>query len=149
MDYYDFKIIITDGEYARVALVLDRSPSDKLKENQSSFTNEFEFKYSDKLKRFDGDVAPFRDTDSLVEKYFNITLMYPLKLASYRKVFKLDALEKAMVEIAEEIQKDRKFFFVSSLLSFGLAGRKESRDQIISTILSLKNKGVLVPLDSI
>ncbi|MFX1446735.1 MAG: hypothetical protein ACFFCG_01200 [Promethearchaeota archaeon] len=147
MDYYDFKIIITDGDYARVALVLDKSPSDQLKENQSSFTNEFELKFGARLENFDGDITPFRETDPLIEKYFNITLMYPLKLAPYRGVFKLNSLEKALTEIAEQIQKEKKFFFVSSLLSFGIAGRKESRDQIISTILSLKNKGILLPVE--
>ncbi|MBY9008309.1 MAG: hypothetical protein KGD74_00425 [Candidatus Lokiarchaeota archaeon] len=146
MDYYDFKIIITDGDYARVALVLDKSPSDQLKENQSSFTNDFEFKFRAYLENFDGDLTPFRETDPLIEKYFNITLMYPLKLAPYRDVFKLSSLEKALIEVAEQIQKERKFFFVSSLLSFGIAGRKESRDQIISTILTLKNKGILIPI---
>jgi hypothetical protein len=147
MDYYDFKIIITDGDYARVALVLDKSPSDQLKENQSSFTKEFEFKFGARLENFDGDITPYKESDPLIEKYFNITLMYPLKLAPYRDVFKLNSLEKALIEIAEQIQKERKFFFVSSLLSFGIAGRKESRDQIISTILSLKNKGILIPIE--
>jgi len=147
MDYYDFKIIITDGDYARVALVLDKSPSDQLKENQSSFTNEFEYKFRAYLENFDGDITPYRETEPLIEKYFNLTLMYPLKLAPYRDVFKLNALEKALIEVAEQIQKERKFFFVASLLSFGIAGRKESRDQIISTILSLKNKGILIPVE--
>lgn len=147
MDYYDFKIIITDGDYARVALVLDKSPSTQLKENQSSFTNEFEFKFRAYLENFEGDITPFRETDPLIEKYFNITLMYPLKLAPYRDVFKLNSLEKALIEVAEQIQKERKFFFVASLLSFGIAGRKESRDQIISTILSLKNKGIIIPVE--
>ena len=147
MDYYDFKTIITDGDSARVALVLDKSPSDQLKENQSSFTNEFEFKFRAYLENFVGDITPFREADPLIEKYFNITLMYPLKLAFYRDSFKLNVLEKALIEVAEQIQKERKFFFVSSLLSFGIAGRKESRDQIISTILSLKNKGILIPIE--
>jgi hypothetical protein len=147
MDYYDFKIIITDGAFARVALVLDKSPSDQLKENQTAFTNEFEYKFKAKLERFDGDLAPFKETDPLIEKYFNITLMYPLKLAPYRDVFKLNSLEKSLIGIAEQIQKERKFFFVSSLLSFSIAGRKESRDEIISTILSLKNRGILIPVE--
>ncbi len=147
MDYYDFKIIIVDGDFARVALILDKSPSDQLKHNQTAFTNAFEVKFRPYLESFTGDITPFRETDSLIEKYFNITLMYPLKLATYRDVFKLNTLEKVMVEVAEQIQKERKFFFVSSLLSFGIAGRKESRDQIISSILSLKNKGIIVPVE--
>ncbi|MHA2290072.1 MAG: hypothetical protein ACXABG_14905, partial [Promethearchaeota archaeon] len=147
MDYHDFKIIITDGIYARVALVLERTPSHKLRENQSAFTNEFEFQFFDKLERFDGDITAFKETGPLVEKFFNITLMYPLKLAPYRKIFKLNPLEKSVVAIAEQIQKEKNVFFVASLLSFSLAGRRESRNQIISTILSLKNKGVLVPVE--
>jgi len=147
MDYYDFKIIIVDGDFSRVALILDKSPSDQLKYNQTAFTNAFEVKFRPNLESFTGDILPFRETDPLIEKYFNITLMYPLKLASYRDVFKLNTLEKALLEVAEQIQKERKFFFISSLLSFGIAGRKESRDQIISSILSLKNKGILVPVE--
>jgi hypothetical protein len=147
MDYYDFKIIIVDGDFARVALILDKSPSDQLKYNQTAFANAFEVKFRPYLENFTGDITPFRETDSLIEKYFNIALMYPLKLASYRDVFKLNTLEKVLLEVAEQIQKERKFFFVSSLLSFGIAGRKESRDQIISSILSLKNKGILVPVE--
>ncbi|MFX1527307.1 MAG: hypothetical protein ACFFB4_07015 [Promethearchaeota archaeon] len=147
MDYYDFRIVITDGDHIRVALILERSPSDQLKENQTAFTTAFETKYQSYLERFDGDLSPFQDADSLIEKYFNISLMYPLQVASFKDVFKLKALEKTLIEVAEQIQKEKKFFFVSSLLSFGLAGRKESRDQIISAILSLKNKGILKPAD--
>ncbi|MFX0032368.1 MAG: hypothetical protein ACFE8V_09085 [Promethearchaeota archaeon] len=147
MDYYDFKIIMTDGDFIRVALILERSPSDQLKENQTAFTTTFETKYKAYLERFTGDLTPFKDADSLIEKYFNISLMYPLQLASFRDVFKLKTLEKTLVDVAEQIQKEKKFFFVSSLLSFGLAGRKESRDQIISAILSLKNKGIIKPVD--
>ncbi|MFX1496641.1 MAG: hypothetical protein ACFFBH_03855 [Promethearchaeota archaeon] len=146
MDYYDFKIVITDGDYIRVALILEGPPSDRLKENQIEFTNAFETKYKSLLERFDGDLSPFKDTDSLIEKFFNISLMYPLQITSLQERFKLNTLEKALVEIAEQILKEKKFFFISSLLSFGLAGRKESRDQIISAILALINKGILEPV---
>ncbi|MBY8989655.1 MAG: hypothetical protein KGD58_02790 [Candidatus Lokiarchaeota archaeon] len=50
-------------------------------------------------------------------------------------------------KLAEQIQKERKFFFISSLLNFGLAGRKASRDEIISTIISLKRKGLIIPAE--
>lgn len=147
MDYYDFKIVITDGDYIRVALILEGSPSDQLKENQIAFTNALETKYKSHLEKFDGDLSPFKDADSLIESFFNISLMYPLQLTSFQEAFKLNTLEKALIEIAEQIQKEKNFFFISNLLSFGLAGRKESRDQIISAILSLKNKGILKPIN--
>ncbi len=145
MDYYDFKIVITDGDFIRVALILDGVPSEKLKENQWLFTEHFEKRYRENLKDFTGDITPFRGADDLIEKYFNITLVYPLQLGKHYEVIKLKGLEKALIRVAEQIQKEKKFFFVSSLLNFAMAGRKESRNEIIYTILELKSKGLLIP----
>ena len=146
MDYYDFKIIINDGDVIRVALILDGIPSDKLEENHEAFTNQFEQRFRKQLDPFTGDVKPFVATDNLIESNFNISLMYPLQLGKHWEFTKLTKLEKALVEVAEEMQKERKFFFFSTLLSYGLAGRKATRDQIISTILELKRRGIIVPV---
>ncbi|MHA1658602.1 MAG: hypothetical protein ACTSUT_05695, partial [Promethearchaeota archaeon] len=139
--------VITDGSLVRVALILEGAPSENLKKNQWAFTNAFETKFKAILQKFTGNIEPFRETDKMVEKYFNITLTYPLQLGKHWGVIDLSPLEKALMEVAEQVQKEKKFFFVSSLLSFGLAGRKESRDQIISTILSLKRKGLIIPIE--
>ncbi|MFX0080927.1 MAG: hypothetical protein ACFE94_04165 [Candidatus Hodarchaeota archaeon] len=147
MDYYDFKIVITDGDYVRVALILDGIPSEKLKESQIAFTESFERRFEPNLKNFMGDITPFRAADDLIERFFNVTFVYPLQLGKHYGVVKLKGLEKDLVELAEEIQKERKFFFVSSLLNFGLAGRKASRDEIISIIISLKRKGLIMPAE--
>ncbi|MFX1366563.1 MAG: hypothetical protein ACFE9Y_16710, partial [Promethearchaeota archaeon] len=147
MDYYDFKIVITDGEFVRVALILDGIPSEKLKENQWLFTDEFEKRYIPILMDFDGDITPFREADDLIQKHFNITLVYPLQLGKQYELIKVKGLEKALIEVAEQIQKERKFFFTSSLLNYALAGRKASRDEIISVIIDLKRKGLIIPAD--
>jgi len=147
MDYYDFKIIIHDGSYIRVALILEGIPSDKLEISQRMFTERFESRFSPLIKDFSGDIRPFSETDALIEEYFNTSLMYPFQLGSHWDVSKLEKLERALLEVAEQMQKERNFFFVSSLLSYGLAGRKESRDQIISTIIDLKNRGLIVPME--
>ncbi len=145
MDYIDFKIVITDGSYVRVALVLEGKPSVKLKENQWLFTDHFEKRFAGVLKGFTGDITPFRQSDDLIEKHFNISLLYPLKLGRHYGVIKLKGLEKDLVEMAAEIQKERKTIFISSLLNLSLAARKASRDEIISTIISLREKGLIVP----
>ena len=146
MDYYDLKIVIMDRDFIRVALILEGIPSEKLKENQWLFTEQFEKRHEEILKNFTGDVKPFRATDDLIEKYFNITFVYPLKLGVHFGVIKLKGLEKDLIEVAEQILKERKFFFISSLLNFALAGRKASRDEIISTIIALKRKGIIEPM---
>ena len=145
MNYGDFKIVIADGEYIRVALILEGAASEKLKENQWLFTEHFEKRFRPILRDFTGDITSFREADDLIEKYFNITLVYPLQLGKHYGVIKLKGLEKTLIEVAEQIQKERKFFFISSLLNFALAGRKASRDEIISTIIELKRKGVILP----
>ncbi|MFW9875161.1 MAG: hypothetical protein ACFFG0_18810, partial [Candidatus Thorarchaeota archaeon] len=145
MDYGDFKIVIADGEFVRVALILDAKPSEKLKESQWFFTEHFEKRFNSILANFTGDITPFREADDLIEKYFNITLVYPLQLGKHYDVIKLKGLEKALIEVAEEIQKERNFFFISSLINFILAGTKKSRDEIITTIIELKRKGIIIP----
>ena len=46
--------------------------------------------------------------------------------------------------MASQIQKEKEYFFFSDLLSFGLAGRDEPRDKIISTIIELKKEHYLI-----
>ncbi|MHA1726784.1 MAG: hypothetical protein ACTSXH_18415 [Promethearchaeota archaeon] len=146
MDYYDFKIVITDGKYVRVALILDGTPSEELKKNQRRFTSTFELKFKSHLEKMSPDVRPFKETDEIIENIFNISLVFPLNLSKYWELLELKPLEKDLIEIAQQIEKEKKFFFISNLLSYALAGRKESKNHIISTILSLKEKGVLVPI---
>ncbi len=147
MDYYDFKIIINDGSYVRVALILDGPPSEQLEINQKGFTQRFEARFSPLIRDFSGDIRPFSETDAFVEEYFNISLLYPLQLATHWEVSKLEKLERALLEVAQEMQKERKFFFIASLISYGIAGRKESKDQIISAIIDLKKRGLIVPIE--
>ncbi len=146
MDYHDFKIDMVDGKYIRTALILEGIPSKQLKKNQEMFTNSFETKFSSLLVDFTGDVKPLKETDDLIEEFFNISLMYPFQLSSNWKAAKLKKLENALLEVAEQMQKERKYFFISSLLNYGLAGRKESKNQIISTLIDLKRKNLLVPV---
>jgi hypothetical protein len=146
MDYYDFKIVITDGEYIRVALILDGSPSENLKERQVEFTRAFENKFGKVLQEFDGEIKAYRAADKLIEKHFYISLAYPLQLSEHWEVVDLEALEKDLVEVAQQIQAEKNFFFISNLLSYALAGRSESRNQIISAIISLSDKEVLEPV---
>ncbi|MGV9141519.1 MAG: hypothetical protein ACOC1X_01125, partial [Promethearchaeota archaeon] len=146
MDYYDFKIVITDGDYIRVALILDGTPSESLKERQVEFTKAFENKFGKVLQEFDGEIKTYRAADKLIEDHFYISLAYPLKLSEHWEIIDLEPLEKDLVEVAQQIEAEKSFFFVSNLLSYGLAGRSESRNQIISAIISLSDKEVLEPI---
>ena len=148
MDYYESKIVITDGRFVRVALILDGEPSEELKTKQLEFTNHFEKKFGANLAAdsFDGDVTRFKDAFILVEEYFNVSMTYPLQLGRAWKKEKLTELQVALLNVAEQMEKEKNFFFISSLISYGIASRKEPRDQIISEIFTLREKELIVPM---
>lgn len=143
MNYYDFHINLTDGDYVRIALIAEQQPSEYLKEQQIQFTKEFEDRYQKLIISFKGDTSVFNGADKLVEKYFNISLMYPLQTNQNKESDDLDKLEKDLVELANEIQKEKEYFFFSDLLSFGMVGRDEPRNKVISTIINLKKENYL------
>ncbi|MFO7796755.1 MAG: hypothetical protein R6W84_11430, partial [Promethearchaeia archaeon] len=144
MDYYDFHIILADGDHVRGALIAEEKPSEYIKKQQVDFINEFEQRYEKYIATFKGDTSVFSGADKLVEKYFNISLMYPLKLNQDKEIDDLDTLEKNLLEVASQIQTEKEYFFFSDLLSFGLAGRDEPRDKVISTIIELKKQNYLI-----
>ena len=149
MDYYDSKIVITDGDIIRVALILDGKPSNELKEKQMKFTEHFERNHNKYLKvdGFDGDVTRFKETYILVEEYFNISLMYPFQLGRGWESEKVSELQKSLLKVAEQMEKEKNFFFISSLINYGIAGRREARDSIISAVLTLKERGLIISKD--
>jgi hypothetical protein len=114
-----------------------------LKEQQIQFTKEFEDRYQNLITSFKGDTSVFKGADKLVEKYFNISLMYPLQTNQNKDSDDLDNLEKDLIELANEIQKEKEYFFFSDLLSFGMVGRDEPRNKVISTIINLKKENYL------
>lgn len=143
MDYYDFHINLTDGKYVRIALISEAKPSQYIKKQQVEFTNEFEQRYEKIIQSFNGDTSVFDGADKLTEKYFNISLIYPLQINQNKEFKDLDRLEKHLLELAAEIQKEKDYFFFSDLLSFGLVGHDEPRNKVISSIIGLKDANYL------
>ncbi|MBD3197146.1 MAG: hypothetical protein GF317_18975 [Candidatus Lokiarchaeota archaeon] len=142
MNYYDFNIIISDGQYIRVALISENSLSEAFKEKQNLFTQEFETRFHRELKLFDGDITQFKRADGLIEEFFDISLLYPLKLNENANYSNLDSIEKDLVKIAEELILENGHFYVSNLLNFGIMVKAEPRNKIISKIMSLKAQGI-------
>jgi hypothetical protein len=143
MNYYDFHINLTDGEYIRVATMAEEKPSQYLKEQQREFTKDFEERFENKILSFRGDLSSFSGVDILVEDYFNISLMYPLQLTPGKDTKTLDRLEMDLLDVAGELEKEKGRFFFSDLLSFGLAGRDVPKNRLISKIIWLKQQNYI------
>ena len=139
-DYQDFKILIQDGTYARLALILDGVPTESLKQKAGEFIKLFEQQYN--LAKWRGNLEIFNAVDNLIEQVFEITLIYPLVVDNTKTIKDVkDGLQKALFEVGEAVQQEKGAFYLATLVNFAQAGRKESQDHVLSAIYNLKKNG--------
>ncbi len=146
LDYADFKILLEDGEFTRTALILEADASDTLKETLIRFIQRYESRYHKELAAWRGNLKELEGGENLIEEVFEISLIYPHVPNPSINTKKLPKLQKAIYEIARAITKERPFFFMSRLLEYAIAGRKESKNQIWSVIYDMKRTHLLEPM---
>ena len=120
--YKNFNILLKDGNYIRVCLILDHKASNKLRNHTFRFIEEFEKKYEDELNGFqnNGSIDINNMIDDIVES-FNINLTFPMTLAhsippyELKKV-KRSILQKAIYNLAKEMLSVKPFFFIYNML---------------------------------
>src|SRR5271157_784665 len=139
-DYQDFKILLQEGRFSQVAIILNGVPSDNLRLRAKAFIDGFEQAYD--LQNWRGNLDYFEGVDNYIEKAFEITLIYPL-IVNQRKSKKeiKTGLGKALFEVGEAVQKEKQTFYLSTLLNYAQAGRKESQDHVLAEIYRLKREG--------
>ena len=151
LDYQDYKILLKDGEYIRVALVLSQEPSENLKKSLTKFISAFEKKYNEKLKKFDGEVSVFKNFMDLVNTHFNTSLLKPHIVNENPPPLEISSFEKKVLKIGKTIQEDQGDFYISKLLNYLLSAMpEEPKQKIIAAVYDLAEKKYLlpVPLDS-
>lgn len=145
-EYEDFKILLMDGELVRVGLILDASPTSYIRRQLRAFLTAFETKYGDAVRHFQGNVTEFEQAAPFIEEALGLSLIYPHKVVSSTRKQDLPKLQRAIYETAETLVKERKFFFIASLVEYVIAGRKESKNQILSTIFEMRAQKLLEPV---
>ncbi|MHA2120274.1 MAG: hypothetical protein ACW990_03615 [Promethearchaeota archaeon] len=84
LSYKQFKIIINEGNYVKVALLLLRRPHESLKEKLRSFNNIFEETYKERLITFTGEIFDNVQVTKLMEESFETDLLYPHQVIQTR-----------------------------------------------------------------
>ncbi|OLS12446.1 MAG: hypothetical protein RBG13Loki_3950 [Promethearchaeota archaeon CR_4] len=146
LDYADFKILLEDGEFIRAALILEMDASETTKEALLRFIQRYEARYRKELVSWKGNLNELRGGENLIEDVFEISLVYPHVPNPSINTKKLPRLQRAIYEIAKAITKERPFFFMSLLLEYAFAGRKESKNHIWSVIYDMKKTHLLEPM---
>jgi len=120
--YENFNILLKNGEFIRISLVLDHQASSSLKTLVTEFLQEYEIRYLDRLERVvNVGMLNFEDTIDFIIDTFNIRLVFPMILTH---AFSPDMLEsinknliqKTIVDFAKQLLASKQFFFIINLL---------------------------------
>ncbi|TXT62570.1 MAG: hypothetical protein BAJALOKI3v1_550024 [Promethearchaeota archaeon] len=149
--YGDKMLLLADGEYIRVALVLGKRASLILRQHLKNFIAAFEEKYNEALPEWRGQLNIFRDAGHLIDENFHTSIILPhtleYELSDVKKLKKPESRE--ILEIAQDIKQesDRKFFFISKLLDQAMQETKKGIAEIFMGIKELRDNELLVPID--
>ncbi|MFW9934207.1 MAG: hypothetical protein ACFFDU_01580 [Candidatus Thorarchaeota archaeon] len=147
LQYEGFRILINDGQFVRVALVLNGVPSEQLRGRLETFTNVFETRYSADFKHWEGRVDQFNSASDLVEEVFLISLRHPHSVVPRKpKGAQLSSIESDIYKLSKELTKDREYIFLGQILSTYLAAAKTDKLEALMTIYQLRMKGIFKPI---
>ncbi len=149
LSYQQFKIILDEGQYVRVALLLLRRPSDTLKERLRAFTAEFEKRFQVQVANFKGEVLQDMVVTPVIEQAFESDLLYPhrlieQKVVPYAKELPRKSVSKKVLAVARSDEFDSIFYIrelISNLKTKGIeeihsfdAVQKLKADQVVFAI---------------
>lgn len=121
LSYQQFKIILDEGKYVRVALLLLRRPSDTLKARLKMFTQAFEKEFGENVANFKGEVMQDMIVTPVIERVFEADLLYPhrvidTKVKPYTKDLPKKSVTKKVLKVATGNEFDS-IFYVRELIN--------------------------------
>lgn len=120
--YETFNILLKNGQFIRICLVLDHKASVSLKTLVSDFLQDYEARYLDKLERVvNAGMLNFEDTIDYIIDTFNIKLVFPMGLThtflpEMLESIKKKPIQKAIIDFAKQLLASKQFFFIINLL---------------------------------
>ncbi|MFW9937943.1 MAG: hypothetical protein ACFFD5_09855 [Candidatus Thorarchaeota archaeon] len=125
LQYKNFNIILKDGDFIRLCLILDHIASKKMKKQIFQFLELFEKKYNNDLIEFQNSgIINFKieEVADYIVKNFDINLVFPMTLAYSIPPHELEkinsnVIQKAIYNLANEILSSKPFFFINHMLN--------------------------------
>ncbi len=72
LEYKDFELVLKDGQFTRVTLVLAGKGTDLIQNKLNTFSSDFEKKFESVLKKWDGNIDHFKNLAPFINKMFSI-----------------------------------------------------------------------------
>ena len=151
MKYGDKSLLLADGKYIRVGIVLNDKGSELIRENLKKFTEEFEERYADTLPKWESSLMVFKDAGDLVDKIFNTSIILP-HIVKYNisdiKDLQYNISRNILYEAESLLEEpNREYFFIGKLLNRVQEETKKEIGEIFLGIRELREKGLLIPLE--
>ena len=148
--YGEKMLLLSDGEYIRVALVLGKKGSVVLRRNITRFIKIFEGRFSHILPSWKGQLNIFASSDELIDQAFNTSIILPHEInTDSSKVKQVKSpLAKRLLKLANTLtsETDRKFFFIASLLNEATDKTGEEAAELFVAIKELRETEALMPI---
>jgi hypothetical protein len=149
--YGDKMLLLSDGEYIRVALVLSKKASIILRKNLMEFITEFEKTYNNELPNWRGQLNIFRNSGLLIDEKLNTSIILPHEISyefSNAKALK-NPHSRDVLKVANNLMKatDRKFIFIATLLKEATEKTNKDTAEIFMGIKELRDKRMMIPIE--
>jgi hypothetical protein len=149
--YKNFNILLKDGKYIRVCLILDHKASDEMRNNVLRFLDQFEDHFREEFINFQGSGSiDFKDMVENIIKFFYIDLVFPMTLAHSIPPLELERInknliQKAIINLAKELISTKSFFFVNNMLNRLKKIVHIEPNIVLYEIYQLLEKRIIVP----
>ncbi|MFX1258579.1 MAG: hypothetical protein ACFFAN_12010 [Promethearchaeota archaeon] len=149
--YKKFNILLKNGQYIKVCIILDHKASTQMRKLVSKFLLEFETCFQNTLIEFQKTKAFQSDNMiDLIVSSFNINLVFPLTLAyaippEVLEEINDNLIQKAIINIAKEFLNSKAFFYINNLLDKVIKIVNLKAYLVLYNIYQLFEKGIIIP----
>jgi len=121
--YQNFNILLKNGEFIRLCLILDHTASDNMRTDVRQFLLEYEDLFHNEILNFKK--SGIFNVENMIEyliNTFNFKLVFPMSLAHSIAPNDLERInqnqiQKAILTLAKELLVSKSFFFINNLLN--------------------------------
>ncbi|UCC18217.1 MAG: hypothetical protein JSV62_08860 [Promethearchaeota archaeon] len=149
--YETFNILLKNGQFIRICLVLDNKASDSLKILVTEFLSEYESKYFDKIgAHVRKGLMHFEDTIDFIIDTFNVKLVFPMILThtllpEELESIKKNPIQKAIFDFAKALLASKAFFFIINLIDEVQKIVNIDANKILYEVYQLIEKKIIIP----
>jgi len=151
ISYGDKMLLLADGVYIRVALVLAKKGSLILRRHLKRFIEAFENAYKDILPKWRGQLNHFINAGQIVDDLLNTSIILPHRISyDFSDVKDLKTSHsREILKVAHTCceEADRKFFFIATLLKQASESTNRDTAEIFMGIKELRDKKILIPIE--